>query len=230
MKNKFKKIIIPVCGLGFVFCLGLFFGLKSWNGNLYVQWSPSQGRGVAGADSSKEILNLSSDRLTSSAESILFSQNKIIRQGDLLSFYLKNFLVHDPQFKKHRFICQIFPFVEFSFSALGVSLSGEEGLMLVQSPCNIENENFIGPFWIPYKQILENPSKRSFEISEEETFIRFYHASVVLTPSWLLKSVRFFDSNQEDNELIIRFTPNNQNSYLELNLKNMESVRDSSNF
>lgn len=234
MKKKFQKILIPVCGLFSVFTLGLFFGLNSWNKNLYVQWNPPQGRGIAGANSSPEILNLSSDQLTQQAGFALFSQNQVLEKEKLMAFYLGNVLIPDANSGKHRFICQVFPLVEFSFSAIGLHSSGEEGLMFIQSPCNTKNEDLIGPFWIPHKEILAKPYENSFEIPEKKTFIRFYNASIVLTDSWLLKSVKFFSEGERDsrllasepesfyrdNEFLVRFTPGEENPFFELSLKN----------
>ena len=185
-------------------------------------WNPSLGRGIAGVDSPTEILNFSSKQLIQKASSALFSQNQVIEEGDLMAFYLGNFLVQDPLSGKHRFICELFPLVEFSFSAIGINLSGEEGLMLIQSPCNMEDEDFIGPFWIPHKKILAEASKDSFELPEEEVFIHFYNASISLTPSWLLKNVRFFNETEQDNEFLVRFVPGSENPYFELSLKNTE--------
>ena len=234
MKKKFQRILISVCGLSSVFALGLFFGLNSWNKNLYVQWNPSHGRGIAGANSSTEILNLSSGQLIQKAGFALFSQNQVLEKERLMAFYLGNVLVPDANSGKHRFICQVFPLVEFSFSAIGLHSSGEEGLMLIQSPCNMENEDLIGPFWIPHKEILAKPYESSFEIPERKTFIRFYNASIALTDSWLLKSIRFFSEDKKDsrtlaaesenpykdNEFLVRFTPGAENPYFELSLKN----------
>ena len=101
MKKKFQIIFIPLCLLGSVFALGLFFGLNSWDKNLYVQWNPSPGRGIAGVDSSTEILNVSSEQLIQKASEALFSQNQVIREEGLIAFYLGNFLVSDSNLKKH---------------------------------------------------------------------------------------------------------------------------------
>ena len=215
-----------------VFVLGLFFGLGSWDKNLYVQWNPFQERGVAGADSSPEILNLSSEQLTQQADQTLFSQGQAAIEGDMMFFYLGNLLISNSESNKHQFVCEFFSKAEFSFSAVGLSLSGEKGLMVIQSPCNMEEETLIGPFWIPYKEILNKPAKRSFELPEKETYIRFYNASTALTSSWLLTSVRFFnesqmeEEDQTEDEFLVRFTPGSEKSHFELNLKNPEPPQE----
>jgi len=227
LKKKSHKIILFLCILFSIFALGLFFGLNSWNKKLYVQWHPSQERRIAVADSSAEILNLSYNQLSQKASLALFSQNKVTKENGLRAFYLGNFLVQNPVLKKHRFICQIFPLVEFTFSAVGINLSGEEGLMVIQSPCNMEDENLIGPFWIPYQEILANPSQNFFELPEQKTSIRFYNTSPSLVQSWLLINVQFFLKDQpDDSHFLVRFAPGAENPYFELNLNDSESVKE----
>ena len=169
-KDKIKKFLVPVIILITVFSLGLFFGLNSWNKNLYVSWTPSNARGIAMDESQKNVLNLSSENLTQKASSALFSQNQVLKKNGLLSFYLGNILAPDTNTQKHRFICEIFPLVEFSFSALGVSISGEKGLMIMQSPCNMEDIDWIGPFWLPQEEILAHPEKTKLPIGRQKHF------------------------------------------------------------
>ena len=217
-----------------MFVLGLFFGLNSWDKNLYVQWNPFQGRGIAGVDSSPEILNLSSQQLLQEPDQVLFSQGQVEIEGELMAFYLGSFLIPNSKLNQHQFVCEVFSEVEFSFSAVGISLSGEQGLMVVQSPCNMEREDRIGPFWIPYEEIINNPAKKIFELPEQRTYIRFYNASTVLTPGWLLTSVKFFqesqteNTGQTENELLVSFTPGADNPYFELSLQRTEPPQESS--
>ncbi|MDE0092071.1 MAG: hypothetical protein OXN83_02155 [Oligoflexia bacterium] len=217
MFSKIKKWIIPLSVLIAVFALGLLFGLNSWNKNLYVSWTPSTARDIATAESHQNLLNLSATVLTQKASSTLFAQHQVVEKEGLLSFYLGNILIPDSKTQEHRFICEVFPSVEFSFSSLGMSLSGEKGLMIVQSPCNMEDMDWIGPFWLPQEEMLSHPEKKSFQLEEKDTFIRFYNASIELTPSWLLNTVRFFDGEEEQEEFLIQLQPN-QTPYFELKL------------
>ena len=216
-KSKIQKWFFSIIVLSAVFALGLVIGLKSWNKNLYVSWTPSTKRTLAMAENHKNLLNFSSENLTKNPSSVLFSQHQVSQKDDLLYFYLGNILIPDPKTQKHRFICEVFPLVEFSFSALGLSLSGEKGLMIVQSPCNMEDMDWIGPFWLPKKEILSHPEENTFQIEEKDTFIRFYNASIELTPSWLLSTVRFFNK-EENQEFLVQLKPN-QTPYFELQLK-----------
>lgn len=220
--KKFKKSVFYAglcCGL---FALGLMFGLNSWNKNLYVQWSPSTSRGLAGVNDESQILNLSSEQLSGDIRETLFFNSQTGYEEDMLFFYLGNFLTYTSEEEEYRFICQAFPLVEFSFSALGLSLSGDAGLMVIQAPCNMEDEEFIGPFWIPYKEILAHAEAREFELPEQETFIRFYNASPILTPQWVLQTVRFFYDEGDDNELVVSHPTGKD--YFNIRLK--ETVRE----
>ena len=218
MSPKTKKWVLSGSLLVIIFAFGLIFGLNSWNKNLYVSWTPTANRGIATEDSQKNLLHLSYEDITKQVSSVLFSKNQVFQEEGFLSFYLANLLIPDANTQKHRFICEVFPLVEFSFSALGVSLSGERGLMVIQSPCNMKDTDWIGPFWIPQEEILSNPEKSAFQIQEKDTFIRFYNASIELTPSWLLSTVRFFDE-EESQEFLIRLKPN-QTPYFNLELLN----------
>ena len=220
-KQRLKKTVIYVFPVLSVFALGLFFGLNSWDKNLYVQWSPMIKRGLAGLEGDEEnILNLSSDQLVRDPASILVADSKVVEseEGDHLAFYLGNFLAPPPTHSRlqmaaqeRAFICQLYDFVEFSFVATGLRLSGGYGSMILRSPCNMEDELNIGPFWIPREEILSSDTETVFELPEEDTFVRFYNASIVLTPEWLLETVRFFNEAQveeeEEQELLIHLDP-----------------------
>ena len=217
LSKKIKKKLASGFILTVVFSCGLVIGLKSWNKNLYVSWTPSTKRTLALAENRQNLLNLSTESLSKKPSEILFSQQKISQEKGLLSFYLGNILIPDSRTQKHQFICEVFPLVEFSFSALGMSLSGERGLMLVQSPCNMKDMDWIGPFFLPQEEILSQPEKKSFHLANKNTFIRFYNASIELQPQWLLSSVRFFNADNSQ-EFLVQLKAK-QTPYFELSLK-----------
>lgn len=76
-------------------------------------------------------------------------------------------------------------------------------------------EKFIGPFSVPIDEILNNPAKEFFSIEEKEISIHFYNAAIMLTDSWLLTAVRFFNS-PEDEGFIVRFIPGEETDAFEL--------------
>ena len=118
--KKIPKWLSSVLLLFSMIIAGLAFGLKSWNKKLYVSWTPSSQRTLAMAGDHKNLLKLSAENLEQDPSSVLFSQQRTLQEDDLISFYLGNILIPDTENQKHRFICELFPLVEFSFSALGV--------------------------------------------------------------------------------------------------------------
>ena len=188
-----------------IFGLGLFLGLQSWDKNLYVSWTP-KGRGLAGESQSETVLNLSSDQLMPDMSAVLFKESQVTEEEGLIQFYLTNLLIPDQESGEHAFLCEVFSSVEFSFVSLGINVSGDVGLMVLESPCRVEDMDFIGPFFIPKQDIMADVTNKAFEFDEKETFIRFYKASIPLTPRWLLKSVRFFNPGDEE-ELLVPFDP-----------------------
>ncbi|MCY4513022.1 MAG: hypothetical protein OXB86_04975 [Bdellovibrionales bacterium] len=76
-------------------------------------------------------------------------------------------------------------------------------------------ESLIGPFLVPIDEILNNPAKEFFSIEEKEVSIRFYDAAIMLTDSWLLTAVRFFNS-PENEGFIVRFIPGEETDAFEL--------------
>ena len=207
MTFKHKNKWFFLLGVLSLVTLGLFFGLKSWNQNLYVTWKPASERGLAEEDQTQVLVNLSLEELTAKADKILFENARLKDDKEQLIFYLGNILVPDQSTGEHRFLCELFSYVEFSFAAVGVSLSGDPGVMILQSPCRQEEEFELGPFFIPRKKLLSSPEKRSFEFEEIESYISFYRASLVLTSSWILTTVRFFNEEDSEEEFIIKYNP-----------------------
>ena len=219
MLSKYKKYLLLLAGVVFLFALGLFFGLNSWNQKLYVSWNPSSQRGPAEDSQDEFLIQVSPEELAEKADKVLFNNIRLIEEEDKITFYLKSILVPDKSTGKYRFLCEIFSHIEFSFAPLGIKLSGDPGLMILQSPCRREEEFELGPFFIFKKKLLESADKRNFEFKELGDYISFYKASILLTPSWILKTIRFFNENEEDSEeFIVRYNLEN-NSPFEIFLK-----------
>ena len=219
MLSKYKKNLLLLAGVIFLFALGLFFGLNSWNKKLYVSWNPSSQRGLAEDNQTEFLIEISSEELAEKADKVLFDNVRLIEEEDKITFYLKSILVPDKSTGKYRFLCEIFSHIEFSFAPLGIKLSGDPGLMILQSPCRQEEEFELGPFFIFKKKLLGSADKRNFEFEELGDYMSFYKASILLTPSWILKTIRFFNESEEDSEeFIVRYNPEN-NSPFEIVLK-----------
>ncbi len=212
--------------LGFFFALGAaaffgagaFFGMQSWRGSLYISLrAPAEGRKIASADDSAQgILSLSIEEIAASARDKLFGGARADKNDSMIEFYLGSFLVRSPFDESPQLICNAYSFVEMTFAARGAQLSGERGLMLVQSPCRQKDQSSIGPFLIPEREILDHPDQRSFSIPEEEILIRFYNAAISLMPDWILTDARFFNSPEEAG-FIVQFVPE-ENPIFELEI------------
>ena len=218
----FKKVgFFLLIALG-IFAFGLFVGLNSWDKNIYIS-SLSNERGLAGEDD--QILNLSSNQLIQDVSNTLFSNHSVKRNPKSLSFTLGNFLIPDEEGGSHVFVCEKYPFVEFSFVASGVRNSGENIYMLVESPClkNPDNEDEIGPFEIPTETILKEPTKLSFQYTnflDETISIQFYNGSAYLSNSWYLESVSFLvDKNEREEALIVHRDKEQESHYFQISLE-----------
>ncbi len=210
VSKKYKKLYRPIFStlmvLGFL-GFGFFFGIQSWNKQLYVQVYPSKSRSLAGAQEKSSLYSISLEEMNQRVQSKLFKNTKTVETDSLFGFYLGHFLVPDTTDKGHQFICQFYSVLEATFVALDVTLNGEDGLMVVQSPCRMEDDVFIGPIWLPIQSMRKNLGQRSFTLEKEDTLVHLYNISFQLASKWLLSSVRFFNS-PEDKGLVINYTPN----------------------
>ena len=200
-KKNINKFMLPAMMVGF-FSLGFFFSLTTWDGKIFISLNNSQIRSIANVDSALDVLSFSPRALKSQSQNILFKNTKINHSEDGVQFYLGSFLTPNPKQDGYQFICQSYSFVELSFISSSVSLSGHKGRLVLQAPCYSQEEEFIGPFWIPTKNILENPAESFFADEETQTFIRFYETAIFLMKEWQLVKARFFNSEKEDGLLI----------------------------
>lgn len=220
-KIKPLMLIKSFIGSAFVLGLGFYIGFQSWDSKMYVQVDPTtKYRGLASESKSEDsFYSLTFAEANQKASYKLFKNSKVITSSEssktinqsenFLGFYLGNFLVPAKQSQGYQFICASYKYMEAHFTALGVRLSGESGLMVVQSPCIENNETWLGPFWIPKKQMLERAGQESFKIEEKDMYIHLYDTSFSLVSEWLLTSVRFFNSEEDEDEdaLVVSFNP-----------------------
>ena len=211
----FKSRLVQAVLIAILFlAVGIFLGINSWNKTVYVQLKPGgKGRYVASAEET-EIVALSLEEYREQIQKKIFGHTKIVASEGIKEFSLGNFLIQGEG--GHQRICQAYSFLEMRFIPSNVSLSGSAaGEMVIQAPCQIEDEEFIGPFPVPIDEILNNPEKDFFSIEEEEISIRFFNAAIALTEAWLLTAVRFFNSPEEDG-FIVRFIQGEETDSFEL--------------
>ena len=220
MKQRLKSLIksrlfqsIAVAGL--FLAVGIFLGINSWNKTVYIQLKPEgRGRYVASDGGSDRLVSLSLQEYREQIHKKLFGRTKTEKNGAMSEFYLGNFLIQEEG--RHQWVCQAYSYLEMKFTALGLTLSGSTGEMVIQAPCQMENEDFIGPFPVPVEDIMNNPEQTAFSYDEKEISIRFYNAAPALTESWLLTAVRFFNSPEESG-FVVRFIPGESADAFELN-------------
>ncbi len=214
--KKYKKIYKPVFFTLLVFGflgVGFFFGVQSWDKQLYVQIYPSKFREIAGVKEEPSLYSVSLEEMNEEIHNKLFKNTKVLEVDSLFSFYLGNFLVPNTVDNNYQFVCQVYSSLELTFVSLDVTFNGKEGLMVVRSPCRMEDDDvFIGPFWLPLQSMREDSGKRFFTLEEKETLIHLYDISFHLVSNWLLSSVRFFNS-PEDKGLVINYKPDQQNFF-----------------
>ena len=218
LQEFFKSRLVQTAFIAILFlAVGIFLGVNSWNRIMYIQLKPGgKGRYVASAEKT-EIVSLSMKEYREQIQEKIFGHAKAGEKNEgFKEFYLGSFLIQEGE--GHQRICQAYSFLEMRFTAYGLSLSGSAGEMVIQAPCQIEDEEFIGPFLVPIDEILNNPEKEFFSIEEKEISIRFYDAALALTDSWLLTAVRFFNSPEEDG-FIVRFIPGEETDAFELSFQ-----------
>ena len=225
MKARFQKLLksrlFQAVFIAVLFlAIGVFLGINSWNKTVYVQLKPGgKGRYVASAEET-EVVSLSLEEYREQIQKKIFGRAKEGENNEgFKDFYLGSFLIQEGE--GHQRICQAYSFLEMKFTALGVSLSGSSGEMVIEAPCQqteIEGGEFIGPFPVPIDEILNNPEREFFSIEEKEISIRFYDAALALTDTWLLTAVRFFNSPEEDG-YVVRFIPGEETDAFELNFQ-----------
>ena len=203
---KFFKILFPTLKFAFIpsafLAVGLYFGVQSWNSQLYVEVQPSKYRGLA-SENKPTMYTSKLSHFNQALSKKVFNNLKMTQKQDgSLGIYVGNFLIPNKNNNNHEFVCQRYDFFEMRFETLDVQIHGDPGIMLLQSSCNMEdNKNFIAPFWLPTKSMLVSSrqyKKRDFKFPEEKKFVKTYHIPFHLASEWMLASVRFFNSSEDD--------------------------------
>jgi len=214
--KTYKKFYL-ICGSALLIsaCVGLgfFFGIHSWDQKLYVQVQDAKTRSLAGATKETALYSVSLKDIQQKIKTQLFENTKTIQEGPLLGLYIGNFLIPNSEKGGHQFVCDVYSNLEMTFIALDITFNGEEGSMVMQSPCLMADEQFIGPAWLPFQNLKANHNQRSFALKDHQTFVHLYHISFHLVSKWLLTSVRFFNSPEEDG-LILYYQPNTKPVFL----------------
>ncbi len=205
-KKLFKPLLIL---LGFVF-LSVFFyvigyqvGFQSWGKQISISLDPALSvRGLASTkDASRDIATLSYAEYANPQN--LFDKAKILEsdQSDEVSFMVGN-LLHTDEKGNTSLMCNNFSQVQLLFEAYGVSVEGEKVIMKVNTDCtSYSDHQYIGPFTIPAKKILESPITEN-TFNENNNHIQFENVSLSWPQSWMLIKADFKKEGASDFSVI----------------------------
>ena len=197
----------------------------SWDGKVYVSLGESRKfRKLAETEEREEsgasFIELSRKELKEHGSEQLFAKSKVCLESPLLKFYLGNFIVPDKEQRKHFFVCDLYSYVEITFTGLDSGVSGDTGKMVLQAPCLSEGMEFIGPFYFPLQAVLQAANEMEFTSAEKDILVQFYNMAPAMNDNWLLTVARFFNSSEDDNSYFVTFVPGEESPYFELQFKN----------
>ena len=144
-------------------------------------------------------------------------------EGSFLKFHLGNFIVPDKEQRKHFFVCDLYSYVEMTFTGLDSGVSGDAGKMVFQAPCLSEGVDFIGPFYFPLQAVLQAADEMEFTSAEKDILVQFYNMAPAMNNNWLLIVARFFNSPEDDNSFWVTFVSGEESPYFELQFTNEET-------
>ena len=108
-----------------------------------------------------------------------------IQNDDDILFVTGNLLYTDEK-GNTSFVCNSFSQVQFVFSAFGIAIRGEQVIMKLTANCKSnEDPQYIGPFTLPAKKILESSIVKS-KFNEGDSEIEFENVSLFWPKSWVL--------------------------------------------
>lgn len=207
-KKNYKPLLIT---LGFVlfsigsYIVGYQVGFKSWDKQISISLDPALSvRGLASAESADR--NIATVSRTEYADpQNLFNKAQVLEhnQSDNILFVVGN-LLHTNETGNTSFVCKNFSQVQFWFEALGIAMDGEKVIMKLNADCTAhEDHQYIGPFSIPAKTILESSiDKNSF--SENNSDIHFENVSLSWPQSWVLIKADFKKAGASDFSVVTK--------------------------
>ena len=215
---RWKALWIVLAAAAFITGAAMVF--YSQNGKVYISLKSgagpaAEGRKLAEASDSTEMLALRRSELKNYGPQRLFSKSQTEKSGSDVKFYLGNFIIPSGAASDRAFICDVYNFVEMTFSGLDSNLSGKSGSMAFKTPCRTKDPDFIGPFLFPLDRVASRPEQMDFVSGSVR--VRFYNMASYMNENWLLISARFFNSQKEDG-FLVTFHPAPASPAFELHL------------
>lgn len=198
--KKHLKTTGAVLFFGLALTLVYIFGYKtafhSWNEKISISYisHKKNSRGPAANQGEREVATVSNIIYTNPQS--LFDRAYAASSQEQITFFIGNIIVADKKGNKN-FVCQTFPKIKLFFEAEGVFIKGEPISMAVLADCQSSGRHqFIGPFHIPSKQILQSPITQDI-FSTPAGDIHFQNAAIQWPQTWILRTVIFeSDSDQ----------------------------------
>lgn len=196
------------------FSLVVFFGVgafisvfKSKNIVNYVDASYysriTKSRDPAAIQRNYDFSGLEGSALTVASKKRLLSGINIINNDAEVGVELGHFVIKGEDGSK-VFACQKFDKVLLNFDGEGMASNGELPNMQVESNCEISTDiNKISALWIPVNKILGEPvADGEFNYNEgKPIFIQFMNVTEAWPRLWRLKSIKLFDSKNQNQVL-----------------------------
>ena len=205
-KKNYKPLLMT---LGFVlfsvcsYIIGYQVGFKSWDKQISISLDPALSvRGLASTeDAGRDIATVSREEYSNPQN--LFDKARVLEDSppDNVLFVVGN-LLHTDEKGNTSFVCKNFSQVQFWFEALGLAIRGEKVIMTVNADCTAnEDHQYIGPFTIPAKKILESPIAED-TFNEDNSRIQFENVSLSWPQSWVLIKADFKKTGSSDFSVI----------------------------
>jgi len=180
-------------------------GFKSWGKQISISLDPALSvRGLAVAESTTRNISTVSREEYADHQN-LFNKARVLEhnQSENILFVVGNLLYTD-ETGNTSFVCKNFSQVQFWFEAFGIAMDGEKVIMKLNANCtSYEDHQFIGPFSIPAKTILESPiDKNSF--NENKSEIHFENVSLSWPQSWALIKADFKKTGISDFSVVTK--------------------------
>ncbi len=194
------------------FCLCLLLGstvmVDSWNGAVFVYLG--ERRSPAAVRSMRDYSAIDRKALFSSVHRQMLEGAKIIKQQGQMALTLGHPLMKSSE--RNEFACSVegrpglFDRVELSFTGTGISESGHQPMMTVESKCGSGgNLSELETIYIPMQDIVAAEAKdQEMQIfGDHPVMVRFNHIPGEWPTGWVLSKVRFFREDDGEESLTI---------------------------
>ncbi len=195
----------------FAFCFlailgGILAAKSSWDGKIFITDGETGSGGVRKPAAIRPDLDFSG---LVGAELILATQRRLVSAAKVASHHgevgveFGAFVTRDESGQRVH-VCHQYERMTLRFDAEGVAESGVKPVMEVDGPCLPSRDiSRIEPLWIPFEKIREmNASSMDVRFDDSISF-RFDDMSSDWPSEWSLQSVRLYDEDEDDRDIII---------------------------